>query len=99
MTNPIGGSGEPRPASVPMIVPQLLLALLAVAAVLTLAGLLRAGLGPGSHFAIRYRPGGRLDVRGRVAASRVAGIKSFFENDLRADRPVTVRGSFGPGRS
>lgn len=82
-----------------MMVPQLVLAGLAVVAVLTLAGLLRAGMGPGSDFVIQYRPGGRLKVRGQVAASRVGGIKSFFENDLRPERSVTVRGTFGPGRS
>jgi hypothetical protein len=50
-------------------------------------------------FAILYRPGGATTVRGRVPASKVGGIRAFFERDLAADGPVTVRGTLGPGRA
>jgi hypothetical protein len=55
-------------------------------------------LGP-DGFAIRYRPGGATTVRGRVPSGKVGGIRAFFEHDLAADAPVTVRGSLGPGRA
>lgn len=51
---------------------------------------------PGGDFEIRHRPGGRAAVRGRVPASKLGAIRSFFERDLDPSGPVTVRGTFGP---
>jgi hypothetical protein len=50
-------------------------------------------------FAIWYRPGAATTVRGRVPASKVGGIRSFFDHDLAAEGPITVRGTLGRGRT
>lgn len=53
-------------------------------------------LAPGDVL-IRYRPGRRAEVRGRVPASKQAGIAAFLAHDLRPGGPLTIRGRFGPG--
>jgi hypothetical protein len=72
-----------------------------VAVAATIAALVRAGmgLGLGSDLLIRWRPGRGVVVRGRIPEAKAAQIRSFFAHDLRAPGSVTVRGSFGPGRS
>lgn len=50
-------------------------------------------------FAIHYRPGRPTTVRGRVPASKVGGLRTFFERDLAAPGSVTVRGTLGPGKA
>lgn len=50
-------------------------------------------------FAIQYRPGRPTTVRGRVPASKVGGLRAFFERDLAAAGPLTVRGTLGPGKA
>ena len=52
-----------------------------------------------ADFEIRHRPGGRVSVRGRVPASKVAAIRAFFDRDLEPAGAVVIRGSFGPGRA
>src|SRR4051794_17471852 len=73
--------------------------LVAAITIPVLIGLARAGRGVGSDFAIRYRPGRGTTVRGRVPAGKVGAIAEFFARDLRPGRPVTVHGTWGPGRS
>ncbi|CAN5789005.1 hypothetical protein BH23PLA1_BH23PLA1_29060 [soil metagenome] len=51
-----------------------------------------------ADFEIRHGPGGRVEVRGQVPRSKVAGIRAFFQKDLGAAGPGKVRGSFGPQR-
>jgi hypothetical protein len=70
----------------------------AVACGALLWGIARAGLGPGSDFVIRYRPGRRATVRGRLPASKFAGLSAFFARDLCPRGAVTVRGRWGTGR-
>jgi hypothetical protein len=60
--------------------------------------LMRIGPGRGADFEIRHRPGGRVEVRGRIPASKVGAIRAFFARDLGADCSGTVWGSYGPGR-
>jgi hypothetical protein len=75
-----------------------LLTVLAVAAALgLLVVLLRRG--PGADFEIRYRPGGRVEVRGRIPRAKVGEIRAFFGRDLAAGDAGAVRGWFGPGRT
>src|SRR5947208_3336131 len=82
-----------------MMASQLLLVLLALAVAGLLWTLLRAGMGAGgADFEIRHRPGRPLAVRGRVPRAKVGAIRQFFARDLGLDRPVSGRGSYGPGR-
>jgi hypothetical protein len=74
-----------------------LLAILAAASILVLV-LVRIGPGLGADFEIRHRPGGRVEVRGRVPAAKVGAIRGFFARDLQADGPGSVWGTYGPGR-
>jgi hypothetical protein len=77
--------------------PALLLALVTAAGA-ALAGVLwRFGPGLGADFAIRHRPGGRVEVRGRIPRAKIAQIRAFFSRDLAADRAGEVWGWFGPG--
>lgn len=58
------------------------------------------GLGPGSSgFLIRSRTGGTIDVRGRVPQSKVREIQEFCVRSLPSDRPFTIRGSWGEGKT
>ena len=77
----------------------LAIALVAVVVVPVLIGLTRAGLGIGTDFAIRYRPGRGTTVRGRLPRGKVGGIAAFFAHDLRPDGSVSVYGTWGPRRS
>jgi hypothetical protein len=52
-----------------------------------------------ADFVIKCRPGGRVSVRGRIAKAKMGAIKQFFAQDLGSPHRVTVRGTFGPGRS
>jgi hypothetical protein len=55
--------------------------------------------GLGADFTIELRRDGRVLVRGRVSAGKAGAIRSFFARDLGVRHPVSVRGSFGPGRT
>jgi hypothetical protein len=78
-----------------VVAPLLVAGILAVA----VTALVRSGAGLGADFAIRHRPGAGTTVRGRVPASKVGAIAAFFDRDLRPGRAVTVRGTWGPGRT
>jgi hypothetical protein len=78
-----------------MPIPALLVVLAATVLVLVLV---RIGPGLGADFEIRHRPGGRVEVRGRIPASKVGTIRAFFARDLQAECAGRVRGSYGPGR-
>jgi hypothetical protein len=56
------------------------------------------GLGLGSDFVIRYRGGGRADVKGRIPRSKVSEILEFCTRDLDPETPFSVRGTWGPNR-
>jgi hypothetical protein len=89
----------PRNARVPLVMPMsaLLVALAATVLVLVLV-LVRIGPGLGADFTIRHRPGGRVEVRGRIPAAKVGAIRVFFARDLQARCAGTVWGWYGPGR-
>ncbi|SIO59293.1 hypothetical protein SAMN05444166_5994 [Singulisphaera sp. GP187] len=56
--------------------------------------------GTGSNgFLIRYRTRDSIDVRGRVPKGKVLEIKEFCVRNLAADRPFTIRGTWGPGKT
>src|SRR4051812_26729034 len=57
------------------------------------------GLVPDGGFLIRRSRGGAIDVRGRVPRSKVREIQEFCSRNLASDRPFTIRGTWGPGRS
>jgi hypothetical protein len=84
------------------MVPGVLVAVLVITVIATLVTLDRAGwmAGPGSNgFLIRSRTGGSIDVRGRVPKSKVLEIKEFCVRNLTSDRPFTIRGTWGSGKT
>lgn len=56
-------------------------------------GRLATGLS-GCDFEIRCAPGSRTEVRGRVAAAKVAEIVEFIDRDLRPSSAAVIRGSW-----
>jgi hypothetical protein len=72
--------------------------IVAVLCVFLLWGIARVGMGARADFVIRYRPGGKTTVSGRVPAGRAGESAEFFRRDLRPSGPVTVRGTFDEGR-
>ncbi|HEX8201824.1 MAG TPA: hypothetical protein VF590_15215, partial [Isosphaeraceae bacterium] len=63
----------------PLVAPLTILVAVIVLAVV----LARLGPGLGADFVIRHRPGGRVEVRGRLPAAKLGAIRSFFARDLR----------------
>ncbi len=74
-------------------------AVAALASVVLIAAIVREALGGSSDFQIRHRPRGRTTVRGQVSSGKIGGIAAFFDRDLAPSGPVTVRGTWGPGRT
>ncbi|AGA27410.1 hypothetical protein [Singulisphaera acidiphila] len=76
--------------------------IIVLAAAATLVALHRAGwmtgVGP-NGFLIRYRTAGSIDVRGHVPRSKVLEIKEFCARNLASDRPFTIRGTWGAGKT
>lgn len=56
------------------------------------------GLGLGTDFQV-VRVGESIEVRGRVAASKVPALREFVRRDLAGLGPFAVAGTFGPGRT
>jgi hypothetical protein len=73
--------------------------LIVVVAAVVLLALMAGRRGLGSDFTIKRSRGGQVSVRGRIPASKVGAIRSFFARDLGTPHAVSVRGSVGSGRS
>lgn len=56
-----------------------------------------SGVFGGADLALRYRPGRRLLVRGKVAKSKLPAISDFMRDDIGVEIPVTIRGSRASG--
>ena len=91
----LGFAYEPISGS---LVTSMLMTVLTAGALAVIASLIRAGVSLSSDFVIRHRPGAGTKVRGRVPAAKVGAIAEFFARDLKANGPVTVRGSLRPGQ-